>query len=419
MTEPDVLVIGAGAAGISAARAVLAAGHSVVVLEARGRVGGRAVTDTRFGLPFDLGATWLHNAEDNPLVPLAQDLGLRLVDSDALRQECTQVGDRPASAAELAAYDAAWEAFQQAVDSRVAAGGADISVAEAVPRGGAWDATVAAWQGEIIAAAPLDRVSLEDFAATALDGGNMLPEAGLGTLLARLAEGLPIRLSALVRRLEWGAGHVVAEGDFGRLRARAAIVTLPSSLIAAESLRFDPPLPEAVMQAARDLPLGQVAKVAFRGVAALDLPDFASIDRQVEPSEPLVAMTARPFGRDLLACYIGGDAAATLEAAGDAALEDFMRAEVARRFGAQAAAALAAHPIVTDWLRDPLARGVYSYAKPGRATARGVLARPLAGGRLCLAGEACHSRLAGTVGGAWDSGASAAKAVLAALRQEC
>jgi monoamine oxidase len=413
--SPDILVIGAGAAGIAAARAVLAAGRSVMVLEARGRVGGRVVTDHRLGAPFDLGAAWLHNAEDNPLVALAEAVGARLVDSDALRQERTLVGDRPATEAERAAYDAAWDDFTTRTEARAAAGGADCSVAEAAPRGGAWDATVAAWQGDIIAAAPLERISLFDFAAIALNGANRLPELGFGTLLARLAQGLPIRLSAPVTRLAWGGGQAVAEGAFGGIHAGAVIATLPTPLLASGALRFDPPLPPEVIQAAHDLPLGTVAKVGFRGTAGLGLPPFTSVDRQVLPGEPLVAMSARPFGRDILACHVGGDAAAALEAEGDAALEAFMRAEAARRFGA-AAAGLQAGPIVTNWLRDPFSRGVYSYARIGRAAARGILAAPLAGGRLCLAGEACHPRLAGTVGGAWRSGEEAARSALAALR---
>jgi monoamine oxidase len=414
--EVDVLVIGAGAAGIAAARAVRAAGRSVAVLEARARVGGRVATDHRLGAPFDLGAAWLHNAEDNPLVALAAQAGARLVDSDALRQEHTLVGDRPVTEAERAAYDAAWDDFATRTEARAAAGGADCSVAEAAPRDGPWDATVAAWQGDIIAAAPLDRISLFDFVAIALNGANRLPEQGFGTLLAGLAEGLPIHLSAPVARLSWGGARAVAEGGFGTLRAGAVIATLPTPLLAAGSLRFDPPLPAEVSQAALDLPLGTVAKVGFRGATGLELPPFSSIDRQVRPGEPLVAMSARPFGRDILACHVGGDAAAALEAEGDAALEAFMRAEAARRFGAAAARTLQAGPIVTDWLRDPFARGVYSYAKVGRASARAILAAPLAGGRLCLAGEACHARLAGTVGGAWLAGEEAARAAVAALR---
>ena len=420
--ETDILVIGAGAAGIAAARAVQAAGRRVQVLEARDRVGGRATTDTaRLGAPFDLGAAWLHNAEDNPLVPLAQALGATLAESDRLRQETTLVEGRPATPAERAAYDAAWDAFDQAIAeasaTRAAAGGPDIAVAAAAPRTGPWDATVAAWQGDIIAAAPLDRISLADFQATLLDGRNLMPEAGFGTLLARLAAGLPIRLGAVVERLAWGGAWAVAEGPFGRLRARAVICTLPSALLAAEALRFDPPLPAELRQAAADLPLGTVAKVGFRalGEERFGLPPFSSVDRQVAPGEALVAMNAWPFGRPVLACHVGGDAAAALEREGDAALEAFMRAEIARRFGAAAPATLAPAPIVTSWCRDPFSRGVYSHARVGRAASRGVLATPLAGGRLCLAGEACHARLAGTVGGAWLSGAAQAAAALAAL----
>lgn len=417
-SHPDILVIGAGAAGIAAARAVRAAGRSVVVLEARPRIGGRCVTDTeRLGAVFDLGAAWLHNAEDNPLVPLAAEAGIPLVDSDRLRRELTIVDGRPATPAEMAEYDVAWRGHEARITARAAAGGPDCSLAEGAALAGPWAATIAAWQGDIISAAPADRISLADFAANALDGRNMLPEIGLGTLLARLGQGLPVRLSAPVTRLAWGGQEAVAEGNFGTLRARAVIVTLPTSLLAAGSVRFDPPLPAETMQAAHDLPLGTVAKLGFAaaGEDRLGLAPFTSVDRRIAEGEALVAMNAWPFSRPVLACHVGGDAAAALEAEGDGALEAFARAEVARRFGAAAPAALRAGPIVTDWLRNPFSRGVYSYARIGRAAARQVLAQPLAGGRLCLAGEACDTRLAGTLGGAWRSGMRAATAALAAL----
>jgi monoamine oxidase len=419
--HPDILVIGAGAAGIAAARAVMAAGRSVVVLEARPRIGGRCVTDTaRLGAVFDLGAAWLHNADDNPIVALAAEAGIPLADSDRLRRELTIIDGRPATAGEMAEYDAEWRAHEGRITARAASGLPDCSLAEAAALAGPWGPTIAAWQGDIISAAPAARISLADFAANALDGRNMLPDGGLGALLATFAHGLPIRLSAPVTRLEWGGREAVAEGDFGTIRARAVIATLPTSLLAAEAVRFDPPLPAETLQAAHDLPLGTVAKVGFAaadaegpGADRLGLAPFTSVDRRIAAGEALVAMNAWPFGRPVLACHVGGDAAAALEREGDAALEAFMRAEITRRFGS--ATALRADPIVTDWLRDPFSRGVYSYARIGRAGARAVLAQPLAEGRLCLAGEACDSRLAGTLGGAWRSGVAAAAAALAAL----
>lgn len=416
-TDPDLLVIGAGAAGIAAARTAREAGHSVVVLEARDRVGGRAVTDTaRLGLPYDLGATWLHQAATNPLVPLAAGLGVTLHDSDALRREQTRIGNRPASPAEDAEYTAAFAAAERAIEAAANAPGPDRSLAEGMAATGPWAPAIEAWQGDIISAAPAAEVSLRDFQANALEGGNRLPEGGFGALVARLAEGLPVMLGAPVTRLAWGGREAVAEGPFGTLRARAAIVTVPTSLLAAGAIRFDPPLPAETLQAAHDLPLGHVVKLGFRveGEERFGLPPFSSVDRQVAPGEPLVAMSLWPFGRPVISCHVGAAAGRALEEEGDAAVEAFMRAELVTRFGADAARVLRPGPVVSEWGRDRWSRGVYSYARIGRAEARAILARPLAGGRLCLAGEATDTGMAGTVGGAWRSGVAAARAAMVA-----
>ncbi len=418
MSDVDLLVIGAGAAGLAAARMAVAAGRSVRVLEARGRIGGRAHTDsTTLGAPFDLGATWLHDAEHNPLVPLARALGITLHDSDARRQELTFIGTRRATPAELEEYEAAWTRFERVVREAAGAPGPDRPVAEVIPRGGPWDATVAAWQGHVIAAWPLEAMSLHDFAATLLGGGNLVPEGGLGALLARLGEGLPVTTGARVERLRWGGVEAVAEGGFGSLRARAVICTLPTNLLAAEAVRFDPPLPPAVQQAAQDLPLGHAIKLGLRAAGAdrLGLPDNASTDRQVAEGEQLVPLNFWPGGRPLAFAWIGGPLAAELEREGPAAAEALVRAEIAARLGHGAPAAFAPGALVSAWGADPLSQGVYSHARVGGAGARAVLAAPLAGGRLAFAGEACHASLAGTVGGAWLSGEAAARAALQAL----
>jgi monoamine oxidase len=408
----DLLVIGAGAAGIAAARVAIAAGRSVRVLEARERVGGRALTDHSLGVPFDLGATWLHAAERNPLVPLAPTVGVPLVDSDALRNEITFIGSRRITPEEDAEYDAAWRAFEDAIEAR----DPDIAASEAAPRGGPWDATVAAWQGDVIAAWPLSAQSLHDFAANLLDGGNRLPEGGLGALVARLAEGLPVTTAAPVTTLRWGGKEAVAEGPFGTLRARAAVCTIPTPLLAGGAIRFDPPLPPEVLQAAHDLPLGHAIKVGLRAAGAdrLGLPDHASTDRQVAPGELLVPITFWPRGNPIAHGWIGGPRAAAIAREGPAAAEALVREEIAARLGHDAPRAFRPGALVSAWSTDPFSRGAYSHARIGAAGARAVLAAPLAGGRLCLAGEACHPTLAGTVGGAWLSGEAAARHALAA-----
>ena len=413
LSDPDVLVIGAGCAGIAAARALAARGRSCVVLEGGARVGGRAFTEVEsLGLPFDHGASWLHQAADNPLTPLARALDVPLLDHDGLRERRLFAFGRFATTAERRAFAAAEDGFWTAIEAAAQDGAPDRPASAAAPRGGVWDATVAHWEGAQICAAELSRMSLHDFAATALDGPNLITRIGVGGLVARLAEGLPIRLGARVERLRWGARGVSAEGAFGSVAAKAAIVTVSTGVLAAGSIAFDPPLPEATQAAIHDLPLGLLTKIAFRAdhPDAPRLPPFASLRRAVErDGDRPMSWIARLFGDPVMTAFCGG--AQAWEMVGDPAqAEACARTEAAGIFGARAAAALGGAK-VTRWAEDPLFRGAYSHAVPGAQAARATLATPLADGRLCFAGEACHPRFAATVAGAWLSGEEAARAV--------
>ncbi|WP_244407964.1 flavin monoamine oxidase family protein [Roseomonas fluvialis] len=412
-SDPDVVVIGAGCAGIAAARDLAARGRTCVVLEAGARVGGRAHTESHsLGLPFDHGASWLHQANDNPLTPLARGLGLRLLDHDTLRDRRLVTRDRFATPEERKDFAAAEDAFWAAIEAAAADGAPDRPADQAAPQGGRWDATIAHWEGAQICAAELHRMSLHDLAATALDGPNLILREGIGGLVTRLAEGLPVRLGARVDRLRWGAAGVVAEGGFGSLAARAAIVTVSTGVLAAGGIAFDPPLPAATQQAIDDLPMGLLTKVAFRAddPAAPDLPAFASVRRAVESTDDRpMSFLSRLFHDPLLIGFCGG--ARAWEMLHDAAaLEAAARDEIAGIFGARAAATLG-RATVTRWGEDVLFRGAYSHARPGALAARRVLGTPVADGRLCFAGEACHPRFAATVAGAWLSGMAAARAV--------
>jgi monoamine oxidase len=412
-SDPDVVVIGAGCAGIAAARALSARGRSCLVLEGGARVGGRAFTESgSLGLPFDHGASWLHQAEENPLTPLARALGVPMLDHDALRDRRLHLRGGFADAARRRAYAAAEDAFWAAIEAAARDGGPDRPASEAAPQGGPWGATVAHWEGAQICAAELHRMSLHDLAATALDGPNLVTRIGIGGLVARLAEGLPVRLHARVERLRWGARGVVAEGGFGTVSARTAIVTVSTGVLAAGGIAFDPPLPAATQAAIHALPMGLLTKVAFRAdhAHAPDLPPFASVRRAVEVrGDRPMSFLSRLFHDPLLIGFCGG--ARAWEMLHDApAMEAAAREEVAAIFGAPAAAALGG-ATVTRWGEDPLFRGAYTHAVPGARDARRTLGTPLSDGRLCFAGEACHPRFAATVAGAWLSGEAAAAAV--------
>lgn len=412
-SDPDVLVIGAGCAGIAAAREILARGLTCILLEAGTRVGGRAWTDSdSLGLPFDHGASWLHQADDNPLTPFAHALGLAPIDHDRLRERRLFAHGRLATPEERRAFATAEDAFWSAIDANARDGAPDRPAAAAAPRGGPWDATVAHWEGAQICAAELCRMSLHDFAATALDGPNLVMRAGIGGLVSRLAEGLPIRLDARVDRLRWGPRGIRAEGGFGSLGARAAIVTVSTGVLGAGAIAFDPPLPAETEAAIHALPLGLLTKVAFRTdhPDAPGMPPFVSLRRAVEHAgDRPMSWISRLFGDPLMVAFCGGTRA--WEIAGDPRLaEAAAREEAAKVFGSKAAAALG-RACVTGWAEDPLFRGAYSHAVPGAQSARTILATPLANGRLRFAGEACHPRFAATVAGAWLSGLEAARGI--------
>ncbi len=413
---PDVLVIGAGAAGIAAARSLREAGRSVLVLEARNRLGGRVQSLDAPGGVFDAGASWLHSGATNPLTPLARDLGMALANHDALGDSLTFIGDRLATPAERAALVAERDRFH----ARVAAAARDPrprSVAEAAMPEGAWGPTVAAWEGDLICAAPLAAMDLHDVAANALDDPNYLPEPGFGTLLRRLAQGLPIRLSAPVTALDWNGPGVVAMTATGPVAAGGAIVTLPTPLLG--GFAFSPPLPAAHRAAAAALPLGLLTKVLLpaAGEDRLGIAPFSRLDRQVAEGETLLSFLLWPFARPHAIGFVGGTVAWHLARQPPAATVALMRAEIRSRFGARGEAAFDwPRCLVTAWGTDRWARGAYSHARPGQAGARRALARPFPHGGevplVVLAGEACHPTLAGTVGGAWESGQRAAARIL-------
>ena len=404
--NPDVIVVGAGAAGIGAARHLIARGLSVAVLEARNRVGGRAVTTTLRGHAIDLGAHWLHAGPINPLVRLGRERGepLRLAPQDGH----VRVGRRPGLPREVLASARAFDVADRAMTAAAGRPGPDRPAETAVPPGlGPWGKRVALVHG-LVSGRPLREVSLHDFPSQEY-GDNVFVAGGYGAYVARLARGLPVALGETVSRIGWsGAGVEVDTAAGSRLRAGAVVVTLPL-MVLKRSLRFDPPLPEM----AREAVDGFLDGIYEHAVLHWPSSPFRGADRLVSlvgtrhaPPGLLARIDGTPFH------YFELDAPciAALDAVGgEDRVRRFVRSVLAEHVGHRAIADLSI-PAVSEWRGDALARGSWAVVPPGHAHAREALKAPV-GERIWFAGEALSRHQWGTAGGAWEEGVRAADAI--------
>lgn len=406
--ETDVVVIGAGAAGIAAARRLQAAGRSVIVLEAKDRSGGRCIADTvNFGMPMDLGAHWIHAPADNPLVDLARAAGFQLYD-DPERPRLTIRGRSP--------REGEWEAFAAALTRAQRAildageAGREVSLAAAMPTNlRDWQPTIEFLKGAWDSGKDTAEISCVDF-YNAIETRDLFCRQSYGAILAKLGEGVPIRLSTAVTKIDWSGRGVAVETPAGTVRARAAIVTASTSVLASGAIRFTPALPKRQADAIAALSCGAYEHLIVH---------LPGNPMDAKPDEPFVvkadtAATAKPLARiagsDWWYLDIGGRFARDLANAGPAAMKAFAAEFITREFGPQARRVMG-EVHVTSWTTDPFIRGAWSVAGPGATPQRLRLAEPV-GQRLLIAGEATDEGLWGTVGGAWASGERAADQAL-------
>jgi monoamine oxidase len=401
----EVAVIGGGAAGIAAARRLGDAGVDCLIVEARPRLGGRAWTVAGpEGTTLDLGCGWLHSADRNPWVPIAEAQGLTIDKTPPPWTRPSLTAGFPPD--EQRAFRAAMDAFHERV-GEVARAGNDV-VAAALEPGNRWNGLIGAVTTFISGAEP-DYVSARDFDNYQNTEVNWRVVEGYGAAIVKHGAGVPATLDCAVRRIDHGGKRLKIETAKGTIAADRAIVTLPTAVLAHMESLFAPALP-AKTQAALNLPLGLADKLFM----ALDKPEeFASGSRLFGAKDrtATAAYHLRPFGRAQIEAYFGGSNARELEAQGDAAFFDFAVAELSAMLGGDFARRVT--PIsIHRWGLDPFAQGSYSYALPGMAASRAVLAAPV-DDRLFFAGEACSKGDFSTAHGGYITGLAAATQAIA------
>src|SRR6202048_4500856 len=406
--EADIVVIGAGAAGIAAARRIMAANRRVIVVEAAGQIGGRCLTDTAtFEVPFDRGARWMHNPDTNPMIRLARNAGLDVFPAP-LGQK-TRSGRRNARAGETEEFLAALVRANRTIDE-ASRGKADVSCASVLPKDlGDWAGAVEFVLGANATGKDLKDISAIDKARAQERNAAIACRQGLGTLIAKLGEQVPLALSTPASRIAWSGRDVTVETPSGKIAARAAVITVSSNVLTAGNIKFTPDLPKRSLDATAKLSLGSYDHIALQlpgnplGLAR----DEIIIEQSTSQRTGL--LFANIGASSLCSVDVGGSFGRDLAAQGEPAMIAFAVEWLTKLFGSDAVAAVKKSS-ATRWDVAPFALGAMSVAAPGAQPSRKILAEPI--GCMFLAGEATHETLWGTVDGAWESGERAAEAAL-------
>jgi monoamine oxidase len=409
-TEVDVVIVGAGAAGIAAARRLTAAGRKFVLLEATDHIGGRCFTETRtFGVPYDRGAHWIHSPDFNPVTKLTTRRGIEVYPAPASQK--VRIGRRYAREGELEDFLALQVRANRAIAD--AARKADMSCAQALPNDlGDWRPSIEFQLGPFACAKDLTQVSAVDFAKAADRNTAAFCHQGFGALIASFAEGIAVRLSTPVTSID-ARSAVAVETAKGTIAARCAIVTVSTNVMTSGAIKFMPELPKRHLDAFAKLSLGSYDHIALE-LAGNPL-GFESDDLVFEKAGDAhtAAILANVSGTPLCLIDVGGTFGRELAAHGEAAMVDFAAAWLAGLYGADVKKAIK-RSHATRWNDERWTLGALSAAAPGWQSARRALAEPIQGA-VWFAGEAIHETSWGTVGGAWESGERAADAVLRRL----
>lgn len=414
-SEVDVVVVGAGAAGLAAARRLRQLGRSVCVLEAGDRVGGRAWTDSHsFPVPTDIGCAWLHQADRNPFAAMALAQGRELVDHEQASWSIRAQG-RALPASAVRQMQEAEARLQQAIDAHR---GADLSLAD-LARQAAFGAgeqmqRALAWAcdsiGPLDAGADSDRISVDGLRLQGSTVPNRLLREGFGSLVAGLAAGLPVALGQKVIAIDRSGPRIRVQCTGGTLQARDCIVTVSVGVLRAEAIRFEPPLPLATLQALEALPMGHFNKVILEFDGPLPgLDPLGWLMEAEAPAGRALRFLCHPFGAPMVIALAGGAFGEALSRGPEADSVQEVLARLDACVGGLGRRQLR-RGMVTAWSTDPLFDGAYACLLPGGGAAREALALPV-DERLHFAGEAVALDLAQTCGGALLSGERTAERI--------
>lgn len=422
-TSASVLVLGAGIAGLAAARALTEQGRSVIILEARNRVGGRMWTDSSLGVPLDLGASWIHGVNGNPITKLAKQFGVKTVPTDDENSIMFNADGSEYSDVEWEETESLFEEIYEEVALMQEETESDTSLQDA------FDAVLSEYD---LSDEQMRRLNYYAYLGTSLEygadmndlslwewdqdeefgGEEVIFPGGYNQITNGLAKGLDIRLETVVKTIRYGDDGVVVETTAGDFVADQAVVTFPLGVLKQASVKFEPPLPESKQSAIQKLAMGVLNKVYLR---------FPEVfwDENVETISYLGDVLGEwsdwlsfvPFtGEPVLMAFHGGDKGFALENLSDDVIVAGAMKTLQVMFGESVPEPIGV--LITRWGKDPFALGAYSHIPPfASGEDYDALFEPV-DDKLYFAGEATSREYPSTVHGAYLSGLAAAREML-------
>ena len=406
----SVLVVGAGMAGLSAARSLADAGWPVRVIEARNRIGGRVYTNRDWGFPLEMGASWIHGTTDNPLVPLAHQAQSQLVPTDYYGWAKLAVDPqlRP-----LHYYPKTWRKFVDRARDQVDGGSLGAAVDAAATSEELSDSDRAqlafylADQIEDEYAADANQLSAKTFDEGEFAGGDQVVITnGYDALPKLLANGLEIVLNTPVTAVVRRDKSVAVKAGSRSFEGSAAIVTVPLGVLKSGTITFDPPLPDGHAHAVNALGFGVLSKSYFRfNRRTWDVENAFYRFIGTEPGLWAQWFTLPSAAGPIVLAFNAGERGRSMESSSP---ENLMASAlpIARQLFGDDVSPVEVR--TSNWTLDPYARGSYSFHAPGSGLEdRRRLQEPI-GDRLYLAGEAVGVNNPESVTGAVISGRYAA-----------
>ncbi|MFE7709354.1 flavin monoamine oxidase family protein [Streptomyces sp. NPDC057486] len=425
----DTIVVGAGIAGITAARLLQAAGQHVIVLEARDRVGGRIWTDRTAGFSVDRGASWIHGLIDNPLTGLAAELNMetseftvggfqaggrpiadydesrRRLDDGATRQWITDVNTADGLLQEVVEASGPGETYATVTERALAATGWEPERAERLR-------TFYRHRTEEQCGAEIEQVAAHALDEDAIEGDEVIFPGGYDVLPRALAEGLHVRLGTTVTAITRSTTGVRVDTEGESFDAAQVIVTVPLGVLKAGTIEFTPPLPEDIAGPIARLGMGVFNKIFLQfpdrfwedGVYAIRKHGRAGVPWHSWYDVSVVS------GKPMLLTFAGGAWGQSIEQKTDEEVVASVLGSLREIYGDSVPGPVAHW--ITRWGSDPLALGSYSYIAAGSThDDHDAMAGPV-DGVLHFAGEATWGYDPATVHGALQSGHRAAERIL-------